>query len=98
MRRLRQTVYAARSSLTCIKSKASVRRKSAVLAGPGMGTGPEALQVLQEMVAQRAGPLLLDADALTLLVAGGAGGGAAGADAASRRDGAAARPGDRWIV
>ena len=44
-------------------------RKSAVLAGPGMGTGPEVLQVLEQVVAQTAGPLLLDADALTLLAA-----------------------------
>lgn len=44
-------------------------RKSAVLAGPGMGTGPEALQILEQVVAQTAGPLLLDADALTLLAA-----------------------------
>ncbi len=44
-------------------------RNSAVLAGPGMGTGAEALQALEQVAARATGPLLFDADALTLLAA-----------------------------
>lgn len=48
---------------------ALLARNSAVLAGPGMGTGPEALQVLEQVTAQTQVPMLWDADALTLLAA-----------------------------
>ena len=46
-----------------------LERKSAAMAGPGMGTGAEALQVLAQVLTDFPGPLLLDADALTLLAA-----------------------------
>ncbi len=44
-----------------------LERAGAVVSGPGMGTGDEDLAVLRRVVAAGDAPLLLDADALTLL-------------------------------
>ena len=44
-----------------------LERAGAVVAGPGMGTGEADLQVLRSVIATGSAPLLLDADAVTLL-------------------------------
>ena len=46
---------------------AAMDRASAVFIGPGMGTGPEALAVLQGVLPHLQKPCVIDADALTLL-------------------------------
>lgn len=46
---------------------AALARASAVACGPGMGLGEEAKARLESLLAQWGGPLVLDADALTLL-------------------------------
>jgi NAD(P)H-hydrate epimerase len=46
---------------------AALERKTAVAAGPGMGTGDGARRVLDHLLAAWSGPLALDADAVNLL-------------------------------
>ena len=46
---------------------ASLERATAVAIGPGLGVGPGPARVLAELLGHWRGPLLLDADALTLL-------------------------------
>ena len=54
---------------------AAIEASRALVAGPGLGTGPDALRMLERALAARANrPAVLDADALTLLSRGGAGG------------------------
>lgn len=45
--------------------RAALERKSAVAVGPGLGHGPDAIRVIDELVANFDGPLVLDADAIT---------------------------------
>jgi NAD(P)H-hydrate epimerase len=47
--------------------KAAVAGKHAVVVGPGLGLGDEARSLLWSLLAQWKGPLVVDADALTLL-------------------------------
>jgi len=45
----------------------ALKRMSAVVAGPGMGCGPGAERVLETVLAEFSGPILLDADALNIM-------------------------------
>lgn len=55
--------------------EAAIEASRALVAGPGLGTGAGALRVLERLLTVRADrPVVLDADALTLLSRGAAGG------------------------